>query len=117
MEFNKFVKKIRTTNEYDEIIEAKPKDLTSREFLALFYANDLYDNDYKLKQILKLFPKEYWSLVGETLRERIKPKGIKVAWTMLASWILIAETYNKKFGDYVGYKRYLDEYFPVPIVS
>ena len=60
MDFNKFVRKMRGTPEYDILLEAKEEQnlpLTSKEYLAVFYANDLFDNKFKLPQILKLFPK------------------------------------------------------------
>ena len=112
MNFNKFVKKMRDTPEYDILLEAKEEQnlpLTSKEYLAVFYANDLFDNKFKLPQILKLFPKEYWTIVGETLRGRIKPEGICVAWRNVGVWCNIADKYNKAF---VKDTDYLEAYYP-----
>lgn len=112
MEFNKFLAKMRKTPEYDILLEAKEKQelaLTSKEFIAIFYANDLWDQGYKMVQILKLFPKEYWKVVGETLRGRIKPEGICVAWKQAQTWIKIVEKYNEV---YVDDKDYLERYYP-----
>ena len=112
MEFPRFLAKMRKTPEYDILLEAKEKQelaLTSKEFIAIFYANDLWENGYKLPQILKLFPKEYWKVVGETLRGRIKPEGICVAWKQAETWLKIVDKYNEA---YVDDTEYLERYYP-----
>ena len=112
MDFNSFIKRFRQTPAYDEVINAKPKDIPAKHFIAIFYANDLYDNDYKLFEILKLFDKQYWKLVSESLRERMKPSGIRVAWTAIVPHLFVAKTYNRNYYDHEGYKRYVQQNIP-----
>ena len=108
MEFNKFVRCMRKSPDYDKLMEEKIGNVTSKELLALCYANDLFDQKYKLSFILKLFPKEYWKLVGETLRRRIKPEKIAIAWNKIQPWLFLVDNYNKTVYDL----DYLEAYYP-----
>jgi hypothetical protein len=121
MDFDKYYKNIRKTDIYDILIEKRYEyeefaSFTSKGFIAVLYINDLFDNRYKVKDILPLFKKEdYKKLVRDIFEVRLnvaknnnEPK--KILWDKLRTTLQLTEHYNRK---YVNDKNYFDTYYPV----
>lgn len=117
MEFNTFYKLMRKSPQYDTLLESKEKDdylkiLKSREFFALMYANDLYDNKLKIKDILKLFEPPLHKVVVFSLGERLKAqqkRKLTVAWINAAVNIRDTLLHNKGVND----MDYFNTYYPL----
>ncbi len=118
MDFNTFYKLTRNTKSFKKLIEAKENDkclnvLNTREFMAVSYANDIYDNNkLTLKEILKRFDKRLHKLVIGTLTERLKAKQNKkiiINWTKANFAVLHSILHNK---NNVNDKEYFNLYYP-----
>jgi hypothetical protein len=101
MDFNTFYKNFRKAPEYDLLIETKCninqlKQMTSRELVAIFYANELWEHKLKAKQIVKFFDKRFHKLILDSLIPRMKPEGIAVAWLSIKDYYKKAEEWNSK---------------------
>lgn len=100
MEFNTFYKKFRKCPEYDILIETKNeicdlKKMTSRELVAIFYANELWEHKVKAGQIIKYFDKQYHKIVLESLIPRMKPEKVAVAWNSIKKLYFETEKWNQ----------------------
>ena len=122
MDFNLFYQNIRKTPEYDDLMEHKEtepefKELTSKGFMAIFYINDLLEQQYRIHEIIKLFPKEkqYQELIKSCFKRNLKfarNKNVrkKIIWDKVCIFVKTIEKYNEKF---VNDNDYFDLYYPV----
>lgn len=117
MDFNKFYKKFRNTPEYDLLIEGKNESVElsvfkTKELVAIFYANELYDCKLNVKQILTFFDKQYHLYIINSLVPRMKPPKIAVAWMSIKKTLRDIEKHNSKIND----RPYYDNIYPSRII-
>jgi len=111
MNFRQFLKSIRKTTYYDELMEAKEKEnlpVSSDEFLAIFLINDLLDKGHKIFMILPLFEKKYHELIKQVIKNKFRPDKLVIAWSHLVSAVEEVEVHN----SYVEDADYFALYYP-----
>ena len=126
MDFNTFYKNIRQTEEYDTLMDLRYsypefKQLTSKGFMAVLYINDLFDQKYKVSQIIKLFKgqgTDYIQTIRDIFECRLKDARKsgrkKILWDKADIYIRTVENYNKKF---VNDEDYFNQFYPVRVLK
>jgi hypothetical protein len=117
MIFDSFLKQLRNTPEYDELMERKEQyafKMTSREFCAMLWIHEMFDNKFTVKLIRQVIPQEFHNILTEIMRQRLSPKKLCIDWTKVLMSYNVCLFHNLTRADKDSeYRRYVRELFPL----
>lgn len=121
MAFNRFLKELRATPEYDMLMEAKEQyafKMTSREYCSMLWIHDMFEHKVKVKEMRKLVPQEYLWILQDILKQRLKPDRVFVDWNPVVMNLRFSILHNlAQAHKEAEYRKYQAELFPVRKVN
>jgi len=119
--FNRFLKQLRATPEYDLLMESKENyafKMTSREFCSMLWIHDMFEQKIKVKDMRKLVPQEYLWILQDILKQRLKPDRVFVDWKRVGITLRHSILHNlAQAHKEAEYRKYQHELFPVRKVN
>ena len=121
MAFNRFLKELRATPEYDMLMESKEQHafkMTSREFCSMLWIHEMFEKKVKVKEMRKLVPQEYLWILQDILKQRLKPDRVFVDWSPVAYHLRFSILHNlAQAHKEAEYRKYQQELFPIRILN
>lgn len=104
MDIWKEAKRLRQSEHYDELMEAKEREFpyfTSKQFLVMLVLHELIDNKVPMKDYIQSVPKDCIVILKGIIRDRIHKPKITIGWDAVLNALSEASPYDKAYADYL----------------